>query len=218
MYKKTDIADWPETKCRLVDAGVLLMRTRGFNATSLDDVCEAVSVTKGGFFHYFKSKEELAKAAMLRFAADRAQAFKGAPFQRLANPVDRIFGRLDYLENFFKSGKMTHGCLIGTLSQELAFTHPQLRGDCRELLAGMARGFENDLSEAIKTQKPTRVLNPASLAKYYVALFQGSMIQAKVEGNNAVILENLAQFRQHLQFLFQPEEAPGTARQRKSNA
>ena len=49
-------AELPETKRKLVDAGVTLMRSQGYNATTVDDICASASVTKGGFFHYFKCK------------------------------------------------------------------------------------------------------------------------------------------------------------------
>ena len=64
MSKRSQKTELPETKRKLVDAGVNLMRSRGFNATTVDDVCAAAGVTKGGFFHYFKSKDNLAAAAV----------------------------------------------------------------------------------------------------------------------------------------------------------
>jgi TetR/AcrR family transcriptional repressor of nem operon len=57
-------SEMPETKRQLVDAAVTLMRIKGYNATTVDDICAAASVTKGAFFHYFKSKEDIAKAAV----------------------------------------------------------------------------------------------------------------------------------------------------------
>src|SRR5271154_348217 len=91
MYQTTDL---PETKRKLVDAGVKLMRAQGFNATTVDEICSAAGVTKGGFFHYFKSKEEIAKSAVTRFSEGKAKDFQDAPFRKLADPLDRVFGRL----------------------------------------------------------------------------------------------------------------------------
>ena len=36
-----------------------LIRRNGFAATSVDQLCAAAGVTKGGFFHYLVSKEAL---------------------------------------------------------------------------------------------------------------------------------------------------------------
>src|SRR3982751_3084934 len=88
MSKRTTTTEVPETKRKLVDAGVQLMRSRGFNATTVDHICASARVTKGGFFHYFKSKEDLGAAALSRFHELRAKESADAPFRRLADPLD----------------------------------------------------------------------------------------------------------------------------------
>src|SRR4030081_1845060 len=96
MSKRTQVTELSETKRKVVDAGVNLMRSRGFNATTVDDICAAAGVTKGGFFHYFKSKDDLATAAVTRFHELKAKQFADAPFRSLADPLARVFGRLDF--------------------------------------------------------------------------------------------------------------------------
>ena len=102
------MAEWPETKRKLVDAGASLMRARGFNATTLDDICAAAGVTKGGFFHYFKSKHAIAKAALARFGDEREKDFRNAPFRQVADPLERVFGRLEFVtESAGGTGRLT---------------------------------------------------------------------------------------------------------------
>ena len=67
------MAPHSDSRNKLLDAAVTLIRTRGYEATRVDDVCAAAGVTKGSFFHHFKTKEDLAHAAAQRFA-DRADA------------------------------------------------------------------------------------------------------------------------------------------------
>ncbi len=62
------------------------MRQRGFSATTVDDICLEAGVTKGGFFHYFKSNDDLAAAAVVRFHELKAAEFAQAPFRQLADP------------------------------------------------------------------------------------------------------------------------------------
>src|SRR2546427_11675038 len=117
MLNRTQIKQLPETKRKLLDAGVSLMRHRGFNATTVDDVCAAAGVTKGGFFHYFKSKDDLATAAIIRFHELRARESAEAPFRRLADPLERVFGRLDFAKESWGGNKgLTKGCLVGMVA------------------------------------------------------------------------------------------------------
>jgi TetR/AcrR family transcriptional repressor of nem operon len=202
MKQRIETAAWPETKRRLVDAGVSLMRSRGFNATSLDDICEAAGVTKGGFFHYFRSKDEIAKAAIAEFAREKAGAFEKAPFRKLTDPLDRVFGRLDFVKQSAGAARLTKGCLIGMLAQELSFTNSELRGVCRDSFSQIAQDFEKDLVEAKALHAPKAAFDPKNLANFYVTIVQGSIILAKTAESNAVMMENIEQFRHYVEILF----------------
>jgi TetR/AcrR family transcriptional repressor of nem operon len=201
MTNRTE-REWPETKRRLVDAGVSLMRARGFNATSLDDICAAAGVTKGGLFHYFKSKEEIAKAAIATFAEGKVRDFQNAAFRKLADPLDRVFGRLDFAIESTGATRLTKGCLIGMLAQELSFTNSELRRVCQDSFLRIAEDFEKDLAEAKALHAPKAAFDPKKLATLYVTIVQGSIIMAKTAENNAAIKENLEQLRHYIQFLF----------------
>jgi len=193
----------PETKRKLVDAGVSLMRHRGFNATTVDDICAAAGVTKGAFFHYFKSKDDLATAAVIRFHELKSNQFAEAPFRRLADPLDRVFGRLDFAKEASGGAKgLTKGCLMGMFAQELSFTHPELRSLCQDKLARIAKDFETDLAEAKALYAPRAAFDPKSLAVLYLSIVQGSLMLAKASESNRVLVENIEQFRAHLQTLF----------------
>jgi TetR/AcrR family transcriptional repressor of nem operon len=209
MKKLDQTIELPETKRKLVDAGVNLMRKQGFNATTVDDICSEAGVTKGGFFHYFKSKEDLAKAAVSRFREIKANDFDNAPFRKLADPLDRVFGRLDYaLESMGGPTRLTRGCLVGVFAQELSFTHPELRSACQSSFARVVEDFEKDLAEAKAVHAPKADFDPKKVARLYVSVIQGSLMMAKASGTNDVMRENVEQFRGYLQSLFGETQRP----------
>ncbi|MEU6151893.1 TetR/AcrR family transcriptional regulator [Actinosynnema sp. NPDC047251] len=49
----------PATPDRIVSAAVRLFAAKGFDATTVQEVVEAASVTKGALYHYFGSKDDL---------------------------------------------------------------------------------------------------------------------------------------------------------------
>jgi TetR/AcrR family transcriptional repressor of nem operon len=193
----------PETKRKILDAGVQIMRSKGFSATSVDDVCLGAGVSKGAFFHYFKSKDELARAAADIFSENNARQIHDAPFKRLTDPLARVFGRLDFVRELAGgSERVTKGCLIGMFAQELSSSHPELRRVCQESFCRVARDFEQDLTEAKAQYAPQAGFTPKRLALMYVAMVQGSLMMAKTADSNDILAENLEQFRQCLQSLF----------------
>lgn len=47
------------TRQAIIDAAGKLFSMRGFDATSIDEICHAADVVKGTFYYHFKSKEDL---------------------------------------------------------------------------------------------------------------------------------------------------------------
>lgn len=203
MLKRNQSIERPETKRKLVDAGIALMRTSGFNATTVDDICSSAGVTKGGFFHYFKSKDELAKTALEWFREGKAAEFAQASFRKLADPLDRVLGRLDYVqESYGGPSQVTKGCLIGMFAQELSSTNAALREAAQEAFLRTAADIEKDLTEAKALHAPNADFDPKKLSIFYVSIIQGGLIMAKAATSNAVLMDNIDQFRSHIQNLF----------------
>jgi len=51
-----------------LDVAQRLVETKGYEAMSIQDVLEALEVSKGAFYHYFDSKQALLEAVVERFA------------------------------------------------------------------------------------------------------------------------------------------------------
>src|ERR687894_1019427 len=61
--------DGNATRDRILDAAQRIVLERGFAGTSVDAVLAEASVTKGGFFHHFPTKQALGLALVERYAA-----------------------------------------------------------------------------------------------------------------------------------------------------
>src|SRR5512143_1597855 len=48
-----------ETRGRIMEAAIKLFSERGFDASSVDDICAEAGVSKGAFYHHFESKQAL---------------------------------------------------------------------------------------------------------------------------------------------------------------
>lgn len=192
----------PATRGKLIDAGVELIRTHGFNGTTVDDICKAAGVTKGGFFHYFDSKDDLADTALTTFDEARTELFREAPFRKLADPLDRVFGRLDFERAAILDIGKIKGCLAGMLAQELALSRKEFRKACGEFFDRRIVDFAADLAAAKAAHRPVVDFDPTSVARFYVAAIQGSQILSKVNGTMEARLEAVEHFRGYVAGLF----------------
>src|SRR6201981_2337218 len=85
-----------DARTRLLDAAMQALRGQGYTATTVDDICRAAGLTKGAFFHHFKSKEDLAVAAARHWGALTSGLFASAPYRALPDPLDRILAYVDF--------------------------------------------------------------------------------------------------------------------------
>src|SRR5438874_12300550 len=109
---------------RILEATTTLLLERGYGATSIDEICRAAEVTKGGLFYHFDSKEKLASAAIERFFAGLVAAGEAAR----AEPGRGAFAALDsYVESLpalIESAPLARGCLLGAMAVQTTESHP----------------------------------------------------------------------------------------------
>ena len=189
-----------KAKQKLMDCAEELMLVKGFAATSVDEICAKAKLTKGSFFHYFKSKDDLGRALLERFCCLSQERMTECccPLKE-KNPLKRVYQHIDFAVAVSKEPR---GCLLGTFSQELADTNPAMRSLCEQGFRGWAKIFERDLKEAKAKYAPRATFDPHSLAEYFIAIVEGSQILAKVKRDKKIIEKNLNHFRDYVTRLF----------------
>lgn len=192
----------PETKRKLLDASIQLMLAKGYTATTVDEICDLAKVTKGSFFHYFESKEAIAKAAIEVFFNRQSSLFAHAPFRQKPDALERVFGLLDLLAQMATDPHSPKSCLIGNFAQELSATHPEIRHACQNVFTHSVQAFAADLTAAKKHYKPKMDFDPESVAQLYLSVVQGSMVLSKAKQDAKPFQQNIAHLRRYVEFLF----------------
>lgn len=191
-----------ESKTRLLDAALQVIRAKGYAATRIDDVCAAAGLTKGSFFHHFKSKEDLALAAAGHWQTMTDGVFAAAPYQALTEPVDRLLGYVDFRKAILTGSLPDYTCLLGTMVQEVYETHPAIRDACEAVISGHAATLEADIAEAMRRAGRTGEFTAESLALHTQAVIQGAFVLAKAKDGAAVAADSLDHLRRYLEMLF----------------
>ena len=176
------------------------MLTKGYVATSVDEICRAAGVTKGSFFHYFKNKEALGKVLLERFASKQA-AFFAESLANIEDPLARVYAMIDCAIASSEDPE-SKGCLVGTFAQEISETHPELREVCQCTFERFAAGVAADLAEAKKRHAPGAPFDPAELGGYFLSIAQGSMLLVKSGVDRSQMAANLRHFKQYLGMLY----------------
>jgi TetR/AcrR family transcriptional repressor of nem operon len=187
---------------KLLDASFVLIREKGYSATSVDELCAEAGVTKGAFFHHFQSKDAFAVAAADRWSEVSRALFQTAPYHKHNDPLDRFLGYLDFRKALLKGEVAQFSCLAGTMVQEVYATHANIREACEASISGLAATLEADIADAMKLYGVRAKWSAQSLALHTQAVLQGAFILAKAKGGSDVAAASIDHLRRYVELLF----------------
>ena len=183
-----------DMKERLTDAAMDLIWENSYRATSVDAICERAGAKKGSFYYFFKSKADLAAAAL---EADwkKKKAEMDTVFSATVPPLER-FERYfefvhDHLAEIQKKCGSILGCPLLTVGSEVSTQDEMLREKVQEILDRKVRYFESAIRDA-HSQGLIVAPDAKAKAKGLFACYQGTLAQARIENN----LEPLRDFKQ----------------------
>ena len=187
---------------KLLEAALSVIRSKGYSATTVEDLCQAAGVTKGAFFHHFASKQELAVLAAGHFASMADVLFSQAPYRELPDPVDRLLAYVDFRKAILQGELPQFTCLLGTMVQEAYETNPPIREACDRHINEHAGMLAADISLAIAQRGMNVDWTAESLGLYMQAVIQGAFVLAKAKHGPEIAASCLDHLRRYLETLF----------------
>jgi len=191
----------PDARALLLDAALAAIRRQGYAATSVDALCAAAGVTKGAFFHHFRSKEALAIAAADHWSATTGALFAAAPYHQHKDPLDRVLAYVDFRKELVRGEIPEFTCLVGTMAQEAYAASDGIRDACWRSIGGHAATLEGDIGEAIE-KYGVKGVDAKGLALFTQATIQGAFILAKAKNDAGVAVQCIEHLRRYLELLF----------------
>ena len=92
------VKDYDERRTEILTSAQGLFFSKGYEATSVQEIIDAVGIAKGTFYHYFDSKVDLLDALVESLTEQRlqfTQAILDEPGLTAAQKLQRIFSEID---------------------------------------------------------------------------------------------------------------------------
>ncbi|WP_313344594.1 TetR/AcrR family transcriptional regulator [Sedimentibacter sp.] len=146
MARSADKHD--DKKRELLSIAEKLFMEKGYQKTSLDDILRASGISKGGFYHYFKSKDEVLSESINNMI-DEVLAI----LQKVVD--EEKLGALDKLNLFlsekskFQSSKAEYAKLLGVLMQTDVSQYIYYVTVSRKLVTPLAQIIRQGVNEGI---------------------------------------------------------------------
>lgn len=119
------------TRRHIVEAADGLFYRQGYDHTSFADIADVVQISRGNFYYYFKTKDEILDAVIEARLANTEQMLERWEMEG-QSPADRIRSFIDILIANRTDIKQ-FGCPVGTLSTELAKLNHVSRAEANAL-------------------------------------------------------------------------------------
>ena len=171
-----------DSKLKLLQTAHELIWRQSYGSVGVDQICEHSGVKKGSFYHFFRSKSDLAVAAYeyhwqeLREKLDIVFSKDKPPLDRLDDYFRHIYDRQRERQERF--GRML-GCPFVSLGSELSTQDESVRQMAQKISANKCKYIEETLRDAIEEGliKPTA---PAVLARELHSYLVGLVQEAKI--------------------------------------
>ena len=181
----------------------------GFAGVSIEKLISALGMTKGAFFHHFKSKDDLARALIIRFADEGTQLFKDnlARAKKYSDdPYQQLLILISQYEEIFEGlTEPFPGCLLASYTYELhQFTEDTRDIINREFL--LSRKEITKLLKQIMKQRPPAInIDPVSLADGFMSVFEGAFVLSKSLHESDITFQQLRHYKNYIQLIFQDD-------------
>jgi TetR/AcrR family transcriptional regulator, transcriptional repressor for nem operon len=166
-----------DTRSRLVESALYLFWLRGYAATGIAEICSRAKANPGSFYFFFKTKEELL-LAVLEFYIQSLMPIVVEPVLSIQrDPIERVFGILDFYRRNLLATGCTYGCPIGRLALEI----PEEQFRIHKRLADNFDGWTAAVAKCLEDARERfpQAANLDTLAKFILTVMEGGVMQAR---------------------------------------
>ena len=195
-----------KTKTRILDAAYTLVMGHGLAVTSIDMVLAKAAVTKGAFFYHFKSKADLARALVERFAAQDAahlaeQLSRAEKLSR--DPLQQVLILVGLLqESVEQLAEPGGGCLIASYTYQFEELDADIRHISAQSFLHWRQRLGAKFATVIDKYPPRLPVKASELADGIVSAFEGAFIMMRVLQEPTQLSQQLTHYRNYIELLF----------------
>lgn len=161
-----------QKKDEIIIIAANLMHECGYHNLGIKRVLDEANIPKGSFYHYFKSKEDLALQVIEYHIENTKKIF---------NQFDKSIGGLrDFFNVFFhliEEMEYKKGCPIGNLILELA----DEKESFREKLLEWNNFLDSEIYKVLQESKLQDEIDLKKMASFIITSFEGAIMKSKLE-------------------------------------
>jgi TetR/AcrR family transcriptional repressor of nem operon len=172
-------------KDRLMEAAMDLMWLNGYGAASVDAICEQAGAKKGSFYYFFKSKSDLAAAA-LEADWNKKRSQMDSIFSPTVPPLDRLDRYFDFVYQNLTKVRERCGAILGcpyvSVGSEVSTQDQVVREAIDRIMDRKLQFFVSAVRDAA-AEGLIETADPVAKAQALFSSYQGTIAQARIQND-----------------------------------
>ena len=189
----------PKTRQRIIEAALYLFWLQGYTATGIAEILERSAANAGSFYHFFKTKEELLLAVLELYLQTLDPIVVNPVAIRRQDPIERVFGILEFYRGNLLATGCTYGCPIGRLALEIPEEQFRVHKRLADNFDGWTSAVQAFLEDA-HGRLPAQT-NLQTLSKFVLTVMEGGVMQARAQRQIAPFDASVEHLRGYFQLL-----------------
>ncbi|MFW6028348.1 MAG: TetR/AcrR family transcriptional regulator [bacterium] len=196
------------TRERLLEISEAAVLSKGFGATSIDELIAEAGISKNGFFYHFASKNELARALLQRYL-ERDEAVLDDVFARgrelSEDPLHAfLIGLRLFAETMADLPQGHPGCLVATYCYQERLFDSEVHRLNQEIVLRWRARFRAILDEICVSYTPREPVDMDALADMVSAVVEGGLVLGRATGDARILPAQIMLMRSFVRLLFLP--------------
>jgi TetR/AcrR family transcriptional regulator, transcriptional repressor for nem operon len=185
-----------QSRRKILNAAARLFNSKGFKATTINDLVAATGMQKGSLYFHFSSKEEIVREVL----AEATESFLVFLDQSLTgnSPGAQI-------ESFFRSALAKHqaagfvgGCLFGNTALEMSDNDPEVAGQIGKVFDVWINRIAQVVSDAQQAGQVRDDIAAEALARHIIACIEGGIMLSRLKKKDQPMRDCLDTLRRTL--------------------
>jgi AcrR family transcriptional regulator len=190
-----------DTRARILQENYKAVHRFGFQGTRTDKVVAEMGITKGAFYHYFPTKNDLGYAIVDEIILPNYTSIWKEFEQATAHFDVTLIETLQKYFHFMDHESVKYGCTLNNLMQEMSPIDEGFGTRIRRISAMMHQSIETGLKNGQLAGVFRRDINPTQTAFFILAAVQGAFSMGKAMQSHVVFEMSIQQLIEYTQTL-----------------
>jgi len=200
------VARGEDTRKKILDVAQDAVLTKGFDATSIDEIVANAELTKSGFFYHFRDKNALAHALIERHIQVEDQLFDevfGRAKDLADDPLQVALIALKLLAELIEDMPNGHpGCIVATAVYQDRLFNPDVREANRRAVLGWRSRFRAMFDAIVEVYPANDAVDMDDLADMVSSVIEGGIVMARAVSEPSITARQIMLLRSYVRLLF----------------